>query len=359
VLEERIDPSPSTSWVKGELLTALDDARLDPKQMLAEPGTANLFDSVEWFRLQARHLDSTETPLIARAWSERGYVWLFLARSVDGKARGLSNWYSFSFAPVFRGLIDNPHKGRLLTGVARRLRKLKQPISVLTLAPVRGSQEMPELIEKSFRQAGWLARSDATSVSWTADVASQTSDEYWAARPGALRSTVERKQKKSGITTDILTRFDADIWDEYERIYAESWKPEEGDPAMLRELAERASADGRLRLGLAKLGDAIIAAQFWTVDGGTANIHKLAYLNEHREHSPGSILSAAIFRHVIDEDHVHTIDYGTGDDGYKRDWMTDSTPLYTLTLFNPSTLAGLMSAARAWISGLVRARQSD
>ena len=87
MLEERIDPSPSTSWVKGELLTALDDARLDPKQMLAEPETANLFDSVDWFRLQARHLDSAETPLIARAWSERGYVWLFLACSVDGKAR--------------------------------------------------------------------------------------------------------------------------------------------------------------------------------------------------------------------------------------------------------------------------------
>jgi len=61
----------------------------------------------------------------------------------------------------------------------------------------------------------------------------------------------------------------------------------------------------------------------WTVEGGTAFIHKLAHRESAKALSPGSVLSAALFRHVIDEDRVATIDFGTGDDPYKRDWMEE------------------------------------
>src|SRR3989440_2029523 len=56
-----------------------------------------------------------------------------------------------------------------------------------------------------------------------------------------------------------------------------------------------------------------------TVENGTAWIHKLAYDEAAKALSPGTILSMAMFRAAIDEDRVSRIDYGTGDDAYKRE----------------------------------------
>ena len=77
----------------------------------------------------------------------------------------------------------------------------------------------------------------------------------------------------------------------------------------------------RLRLGIAEIDGQPVAAQFWTVEGGTAFIHKLAHDERFRKQSPGTLLTAAMFAHVIDVDRVDLVDFGTGDDPYKRDWM--------------------------------------
>src|SRR5690606_16979754 len=97
---------------------------------------------------------------------------------------------------------------------------------------------------------------------------------------------------------------------------------------------------GRLRLGIAlgKTGEfdgQAIAAQMWTVEGDAAFIHKLAHRETAKPISPGSVLSAALFRHVIDNDRVSLIDFGTGDDAYKRDWMERVRPRYRLDMFRP------------------------
>lgn len=71
------------------------------------------------------------------------------------------------------------------------------------------------------------------------------------------------------------------------------------------------------------------------MEGGTAYIHKLAYLEAAKPLSPGSVLSAALFRHVIDVDRVELVDFGTGDDPYKRDWMEAVRPRYRLDMLRP------------------------
>ena len=78
-----------------------------------------------------------------------------------------------------------------------------------------------------------------------------------------------------------------------------------------------------------------VAAQFWTVEGGTAFIHKLAHTEASKPLSPGTTLSAALFEHVIDRDGVTMVDFGTGDDGYKRDWMEQVRQRYRLDMFRP------------------------
>jgi hypothetical protein len=47
------------------------------------------------------------------------------------------------------------------------------------------------------------------------------------------------------------------------------------------------------------------------------------------------VLSAALFRHVIDVDGVAHVDFGTGDDPYKRDWMEQVRPRWRIDAMRP------------------------
>ena len=168
----------------------------------------------------------------------------------------------------------------------------------------------------------------------------------WAARPGALRSTVQRKAKKGLVYLAITSEFTDAAWDDYEAVYAQSWKPREGYPALLREWARDQGAAGTLRLGIARIAGVPVAAQFWTIDDGVAYIHKLAHVAGHDALSPGTLLTHAMFERAFAEC-VHRIDFGTGDDGYKRDWMEASAPLMTITAWNPRAPAAWSALARA------------
>src|SRR3546814_12565678 len=71
---------------------------------------------------------------------------------------------------------------------------------------------------------------------------------------------------------------------------------------------------GHLRMGIARRDGLAVAAQLWTVENGVALIHKLAHREDAGAGSPGTLLSHASFRPVIDTDTVPRIDFGTGDD---------------------------------------------
>ena len=71
------------------------------------------------------------------------------------------------------------------------------------------------------------------------------------------------------------------------------------------------------------------------MESGTAYIHKLAHRERARAASPGTVLSAALFAQVIDQDKVALVDFGTGNDAYKQDWMEDVRPRYRLEALRP------------------------
>jgi hypothetical protein len=339
-------------WVKGELLTDVDSPGIDPTGQLERSAQPGLFDRREWFRRVWRH--GGGLPLIGRAASEGALCWLFLHRAGRGSVSSLTNWYSFAFRPVFSGDPDAERRRAMLVAMAKRLRAARPRIASLTLSPVPDSDGSADLLLGAFSAAGWLTFAQEASVSWTTQVGGRSFAEYWEARPGSLRSTLKRKLAKADFETQIFTRFDADAWAAYEDVYRESWKPDEGLPEFLKELAIAEAIAGCLRLGFCRVDGAVVAAQFWTVENGVALIHKLAHRESATDLSPGTILSAAMFHHVIDEDRVHTIDFGTGDDGYKADWMDAWAPLMRIEAYNPASVAGLLGAAKTWLSRLVR-----
>lgn len=159
-----------------------------------------------------------------------------------------------------------------------------------------------------------------------------------------MRTTLDRKARK--VETRILTHFDSDLWAHYEAIYAASWKPEKDYPVMLRDFARAEGEAGRLRFGMAWHHGEPVAAQCWTVEGGTAFIHKLAHLESLRHLSAGTTLTAALFEQVIDRDRVALVDFGTGDQPYKADWMEEIRPRYQIDCLDMGSVRGWSDLAR-------------
>ncbi len=341
-------------WVKGELFDDFDAVAVSAQGRLDRAHQPYLFDRLTWFRMLWQHCPPGEFPIIARTRAENCDAWLFLA-NVDGRhAVGLGNWYTLSYRPVFTNEATDGTKTVLLTALARRLGSGPSRLSSISLTPVPEHDGSVEIITKAFRRGGWYATSQPKTANWVTVVEGKSFAEFWAERPGQVRSTHDRKLKKSGLKVEIYTKFDVDVWAEYEDIYSESWKGEEGSPAFLRAMFEHEGQCGALRLGIARLDNQAVAAQLWTVEGKSAIIHKLAYRESAAEHSPGTILTAAMFRHVIDQDKVSIIDYGTGNDGYKADWMDTRNTLHDIELYNVKTIFGLFGALKAMIKGFFR-----
>ncbi len=334
-------------WVKGELLDDFAEAARLGSAQLDRENQPSLFNRLSWFGQVWKHTPPGKSLLIARAQRERAFTWLFLALPSPHQAVGLSNWYSFHSGPVLVGEAEEADRVAMLVAIARRL---APGLSRLTLAPVRSGDAA--LLKRGFSRAGWSVFERQSSTRWIANVSGKTFQDYWAERPSQLRNTFKRKTSKAEIECKVHTRFSDAAWEDYETVYAQSWKPEEGSPDFLREMAQSESDAGCLRLAIAMLEGKPVAAQLWTVEHGIALIHKLAYVSELRDLSPGTLLSEAIFRHVIDEDKVDLIDFGTGDDGYKADWMDASEPLFELRFFNNKSASGLLGAARAKLAAL-------
>lgn len=335
-------------WVKGEIFHDLDRAEAASRRGLARDTQTSLFDRFAWFaRIQA-YCAPVGRPLVVRARAEGSEAWLMLSAD-GGKAVSLANWYTLAYRPVSTGNATPATARALLTAIARRLRPF---LTTITLDHVPDLDA--DLLRQGFRRAGWIAEVTPQTANWSIRVADKDFATFWAERPGQLRSTAKRKAAKTLMTLEVLDRFEADVWDEYEDVYAHSWKPEEGSNAFLRAMAEDEGAAGTLRLGIARIEGRAVAAQLWTVEHDVAIIHKLAHREDVGELSPGTLLSKAMFEHVIDRDNVDLIDFGTGDDRYKADWMDTRVMRMRVALYNAQSPRGLAAFARARAAQLVR-----
>jgi CelD/BcsL family acetyltransferase involved in cellulose biosynthesis len=321
------------------LFNDLDAVAADAAGALNRARQASLFDRLDWFRLLHDHVPPAGRLAVWRARDGGKAAWLFLA--VEGsKASAYAAWYSLRFNAI--GDAD------VVTPLAEALRR--RGLAEVELAPLAD----PEPLAAAFRAGGWRVRLTEKTGNWRVATKGEDFAAYWAKRPGQLRSTAKRKAKAAGLEIEILDHFDAGAWAAYEEVYRASWKPEEGSFPFLRALAEQEGAAGTLRLGVARKAGKPLAVQLWLVENEEATIHKLAYREDAKELSPGTILGEAMFRRALDQDRVGAIDYGTGDDAYKRDWMEERRPLWRLQAFNPGTVRGLAGAARALAGRLGR-----
>lgn len=107
-----------------------------------------------------------------------------------------------------------------------------------------------------------------------------------------------------------------------------------------------AAGRGVLRLGLLRSQGRAVAAQIWIVMNGTAAVLKLAHDEAAKSLSPGTVLTALMIRDLLDHEHVAELDFGRGDDPYKRLWTGRRRQRIGIELIDPLRPAGFFGLAR-------------
>lgn len=311
--------------------------------------SAPFFTSKKWFECFAQHITSDSSVLwLATTQTEQGKTLPLLSRpDKNGILHpytlfSMSNYYSPVYGMMNCEITDTLNRVQLSHTA---IHKLKQH-DCINISPLY--QPQADIWLKTFSDIGFTGQSYQHSMNWYHDNIRDI-NQYWSLRPPRLINTIKRKrdlmQKAGEFSTTIYSSGNRSqliqALIDYHHVYYHSWKQKEPYPAFIDAIAEYAWQLGELRIGIIYHQQQPVAAQIWFVSQASAYIFKLAHVESHAKFSPGTVLMATMLEHVISQDNVNRIDFLTGNDSYKQDWMSDKRPLYGIYLCNRHTYKGL------------------
>ena len=333
---------------------AWDDLPESADALFAQAEKESIFFSQPWFEnLVNDTLEDGQSMLLACV-VERGRVLtiLPLMRNRTEHGRSLGHLYT----SLYTLLLADKGREEILACLVQGLNQL--PLSSLRLSPIAENDGNLERLQQAMESSGFSCHRFFRFYNWTCRLHGQSFADFMAARPSRVRNTIARKQRKlereHGYTIHIYTRDDLPrgIAD-YNTVYKASWKANELFGGFIGGLASSLSDQGWLRLAILYIEDKPAAAQFWFVAHKKASIFKLAYDESWKKYSPGSILTSRMMEYVIDIDEVEEIDFLTGNDDYKQDWMSERRERWGLCCAKPRRPKGraewLVNAFKGWI----------
>ncbi|TBR14345.1 GNAT family N-acetyltransferase [Rugosibacter aromaticivorans] len=330
-----------------------------PAEQASDHGA--FFQTTDWFELLAQHGLPAGTPLQWLMATNDGSPILGLPLIQEpGRLTSLSNFYTPLYAPLLLrdGLNastwpEDSLPACALAATTHFLRHNAPRPAVIQLQPLDIADAFYPAMRNALITAGYAVDSYFCFGNWTLPCRGLRFADYFARRPSALQNTMHRARKKleraGAWKIDIHTQSGESLGaaiTAFETIYQRSWKPSEAFPDFVRRLCALAAQRGWLRLGVLSLNGVALASQIWLVDQGKAAIFKLAYDPDAARYSPGSLLTAALMEYVLEHDAVDEIDYLSGDDPYKQDWMSHRRERHGLIAFDLAMPRGLFAAAR-------------
>lgn len=293
--------------------------------------------SFGWFEtLAATTLGEGEKAFLAVARQEgEALAALPLVRTAAG-VRALTAPYTTRYAPA----LANLDGARLLGERARDYAG-----GVMRLDAVAADEPGMAAFLDGLKASGLAAARYDHFANWHEPVTDFES--YWRKRPSRLRSTVRRKQALAAKAAADFCCYRHGFDDAvaiYQDIYGRSWKEAEPHAGFIPALVSRLAP--AVRLGVMRLDGEPAAAQIWLVSGGRATIFKLAHRENAAEFSPGTLLTRWMIETLIREEALTEIDFGRGDDAYKRDWLGQSRKRIGVIAADRRTGAGLSALLR-------------
>jgi len=277
-----------------------------------------------------------------------------MRRTVSGALESLTTPYSCLYTPLLTPGMTTDESRVVFAAFGMFCRSS----AVTRLDAIPDAWPGLEALTAGARAAGLAVRPFQHFGNWHEDISGRDWTGYLAGRPGAARETVRRRLRRAERQANagfVIHRDAPDIESgiaAFESVYARSWKEPEPFPDFNASLMRATAQAGIARLGIWSLGGQPVAAQFWIVEDGRATVLKLAHDEAFKPHSPGTVLTALMIRHLIDEEHVTGLDFGRGDDPYKQGWVGFRRQCIGLMLFNPLRPSGLLGLARHTIGRL-------
>lgn len=316
----------------------------------------------KWSQLPTRvnilfDLSSNETMFITREWFEALYSTAFddepsllLACVVDKdivlallpliNATEHLKSFRHSYTALYSLLLAEEKQTEILACLAEGLSK--SSIQSLDLRPIAENNSNLLMLQNAMEIAGYESHRHFLFYNWFHETQQQSFAEYMSDRPSMLRNTIERKHRKLEREQKITIRmFRGDEvklgLKDYHDAYSSSWKANEQSSSLLDATAINLATPDWTRLAILYINGDAAAAQLWFVVKDKASIFRLAYNETWKRYSPGSILTAYLMEHVIDIDKVSEIDFLTGNEPYKQDWMSARRQRFSLVFVKKHT----------------------
>lgn len=339
---------PSTDYAV-TVASSLAELRDAMPELRSQESDSDLFSTWHWFENlsgQGIEADLRRYFVLVRQGGNHAAFCLPLLHSPrcaaalwGGATTSLSNYYSSLYAPI-----GDPCSVTL-AGLRAAISHIKRHLrgsAVLDFRPLDTDSPFYRNLLAALSAEGYVTDHYFCFGNWHLQVAGRSFAEYEPNIPSRLRNTYKRGRKKLEATGDwsleVHARPGAELEQairEFETIYSKSWKNPEPFPGFVPGLCRTAAERGWLRLGVVRAGGQPVAAQLWLIKDGHALIYKLAYDEAYKHLSAGSVLSAEMMRRAIDDDKAVDVDYLTGDDAYKSDWMSARRERRGVLAFNP------------------------
>jgi hypothetical protein len=296
--------------------------------LFARRAQDSFFALPAWYDLMARHgvAPGTEIRLYTdeRPGSAIGVLLQVAVPGPEHRLASLVNFYG-----VEHGVACDPDADveSGLAGIVAEIVAERPRWDCLTFAEFDPREPAYDALVRALRHAGLLVECVFNTGTWYEDTAGLDFAAYLAARPGQLRNTHHRKRRSVMAGGRLTKAFFADATgieeaiSGYERVYAASWKPPERFPSFIPALIRLAADLGALRLGIYRIDGVPAAVQFWIVWNGRAVIYKLAYDQRFADLSLGTLLTMEMLERVLTDDRPTEINFGRGDDPYKKLWF--------------------------------------
>lgn len=283
----------------------------------------SIFFSRTWFETLASSGENKQTMVLACVIAEhRLLAMLPLIKGAGNTYHSLKHRYT----PLYSVLLAEQDQQQVLACLVEGLSQL--PLAGLLLEPVAEEENNLKGLQHAMEMAGYRCDRAFRFYNWFLRVQGRSFEEYMAARPSRLRNTLARKKRKldreHGYEIRLFTGEEAlQKLPDYYAVYNASWKANEQYAGFVDEMVARFSKEGWSRLAILYINQQPAAAQLWFVHHGKASIFRLAYDKVWKSYSPGSIVTSYLMEYVIDTDKVKEVDFLTGNDAYKQDWMSD------------------------------------
>ena len=257
---------------------------------------------------------------------------------------------------VFDSALDEIQRNSIVTALFSYFRTMPLPAEVVRLWPAERNGGLASMIDAALRKAGFWVQPYANSFNWYEDTRGKSWQDYLSDRSQNHRHNIRRRRRdleKSGsmelhlYTSDNTTEEIQQGIDDYIIATVESWKsPSSLVSRGMLALMRMTGREDCLRIGILKYEGRPIAGQFWIVSAGVAHAMRISHNEDYKQLSPGVVLTAFVVEHLLDVDHVNLIDFGLGDDDYKKKWVQSRRDYDGFIAFNPGTPRGMFFGAQ-------------